>query len=176
MLNAPMGRLLEESLEAGDIAVCVKDEQKKILLQNERCRQICGDHLGRTCEQGCMELFARDRFQQWKDWGMRVYRNSVIYGSFNDVTLLCSKDRIITFLQPLKDKYEKALAYYREKGLTRRESEVIALTIQGSSNTDICECLSISRATLRTHLNNIYRKFRDLGEMPEFIPANRISG
>ena len=176
MSKEPINMLLEEALEDGDIAVCVKDAQKNILMQNDRCRQICGDHLGQACEQGCMELFARDRFQQWKDWGMRVYRISLINGSFNDVTLLCSKDRIITFLQPLRDKYEKALAYYREKGLTRRESEVIALTIQGSSNTDICDCLSISRATLRTHLNNIYRKLRDLGETPEFIPANRISG
>jgi len=176
MSREPLSLLLEEALEAGDIAVCVKDTQKHILMQNERCRQICGNHVGEACEQGCMELFARDRFQQWKDWGMRVYRNSLINGSFNDVTLLCSRERIITFLQPLRDKYEKALAYYREKGLTRRESEVIALTIQGSSNTDICECLSISRATLRTHLNNIYRKFRDLGETPEFIPANRLSG
>ena len=171
-----MSMLLQESLEAGDIAVCVKDAQRRILMQNDRCREICGDHLGRMCERGCMELYARERFQQWKDWGMRVYRNSLINGSFNDVTLLCSKEHIITFLQPLKDKYEKALAYYREKGLTRRESEVIALTIQGTTNTDICECLSISRSTLRTHLNNIYRKFRDLGETPEFIPANRISG
>jgi len=176
MSETPMSMLLEESLESGDIAVCVKDAQRKVLMQNERCRQICGDHLGRTCEQGCMQLFEKDRFQQWKDWGTRVYKNSMINGSFNDVTLLCGKERIITFLQPLKDRYEKALAYYREKGLTRRESEVIALTIQGSSNTDICECLSISRATLRTHLNNIYRKFRDLGELPEFIPGNRISG
>lgn len=176
MSETPMSMLLEESLESGDIAVCVKDAQRKVLMQNERCRQICGDHLGRTCEQGCMQLFEKDRFQQWKDWGTRVYKNSLINGSFNDVTLLCGKERIITFLQPLKDRYEKALAYYREKGLTRRESEVIALTIQGSSNTDICECLSISRATLRTHLNNIYRKFRDLGELPEFIPGNRISG
>jgi DNA-binding CsgD family transcriptional regulator len=170
-----MGLLLEESLESGDIAVCVKNVQRKVLMQNQRCRQICGDHVGRACEQGCMELFAKDRFQQWKDWGTRVYKNSLINGSFNDVTLLCSRERIITFLQPLRDKYENALAYYREKGLTRRESEVIALTIQGSSNTDICASLSISRATLRTHLNNIYRKFRELGEIPEFIPANRLS-
>jgi DNA-binding CsgD family transcriptional regulator len=176
MSQAPVNTLLQESLEASDIAVCVKDAQRKVLMQNDRCREICGDHLGRACEQGCMELLAGDRLQQWKDWGMRVYRNSLINGSFNDVTLLCGTDRTITFLQPLKDKYEKALAYYREKGLTRRESEVIALTIQGSSNTDICACLSISRATLRTHLNNIYRKLRDLGEMPEFIPANRIAG
>jgi len=176
MPGMSISSLLEESLDSGDIAVCVKDAKRNVLMQNERCRQICGDHIGHTCEQGCMELFSKDRFQQWKDWGTRVYKNSLINGSFNDVTLLCSKERIITFLQPLRDRYEAALAYYREKGLTRRESEVIALTIQGSSNTDICESLSISRATLRTHLNNIYRKFRDLGETPEFIPANRISG
>jgi ATP/maltotriose-dependent transcriptional regulator MalT len=176
MSDTPINLLLEQSLETGEIGVCVKDVQRKVLMQNERCREICGDIRGRACEQGCMELLAQDRSQQWKNWGTRVYKNSLINGSFNDVTLLCSKQRIITFLQPLKDKYEKALAYYREKGLTQRESEVIALTIQGKSNSDICENLSISRATLRTHLNNIYRKFRDLGETPEFIPANRISG
>jgi len=41
------------------------------------------------------------------------------------------------------------------------------------SNQEICESLSISKATLRTHLNNIYRKCRDLGEEPKFVPANR---
>ena len=69
-----------------------------------------------------------------------------------------------------------ALSYYRNKGLTRRETEVVSLTIRGISNTDICKSLSITRATLRTHLNNIYHKFRDLGESPEFFPANRTPG
>ena len=82
---------------------------------------------------------------------------------------------IITFLQPLKDKYEQALAYYQGKGLTRRETEVVSLTIRGVTNIDICQSLSISKATLRTHLNNIYRKLRELGEEPAFIPANRVS-
>jgi DNA-binding CsgD family transcriptional regulator len=168
--------LLETSLETSNIAVCVKDPEKRVLMQNDECRSVCGEQLGQVCEKGCMELYARDRLQQWKDWGSRVYSNSLIHGSFYDVTLLFSTDHIITFLQPLKEKYEKALSYYREKGLTKRESEVIALAIQGISNTGICKRLSISRATLKTHLNNIYRKFRDMGEMPEFIPANRLSG
>lgn len=99
----------------------------------------------------------------------------MIYGSFHDVTLLCSTERIITFLQPLRDKYAMALDYFRGKGLTRRETEVMSLIVQGATNTVVCERLSISRATLRTHLNNIYRKFRDRGEIPEFIPANRVS-
>jgi DNA-binding CsgD family transcriptional regulator len=171
-----METMLEQSLEAANIAVCIKDPDKRVLMQNEYCRRVCGDQSGKVCNEGCMALYAGDRKQQWKDWGPRVYRNSLIHGSFHDVTLLCSAERIITFLQPLREKYAQALEYFRGKGLTRRETEIISLTVQGIKNTDICDRLSISRATLRTHLNNVYRKFRDMGELPEFIPANRLSG
>ena len=166
--------VLEGSLQRSDIAVCVKDKGKKVLLQNERCRTVCGDKLGEVCVHGCMHLHAEDKFQQWKDWGSRLYSNSFINGGFYDVTLLCGSAHIITFLQPLREKYEMALAYYREKGLTKREVEVISLTIQGISNSEICRRLSISKATLRTHLNRVYHKLRDLGEMAEFLPARRM--
>ena len=165
--------LLGEALQTGKTAVCIKDSCKRVLMQDDYCRRICGNRLGEVCEQGCMELYAGDQSSQWRDWGARLYRNSLIHGDYYDVTLLCSTERIITFLQPLKDKYETALAYFRDKGLTRREAEVIALTVRGFNNLDICEYLSITRATLRTHLNNIYRKFRDTGEVPEFIPGHR---
>ncbi len=143
-------------------------------MQNECCRAICGEKLGEVCEQECMTLYAEDRLQQWKDWGSRVYRSSLLNGEFYDVTLLCSSTHIISFLQPLKEKHDMALAYYREKGLTRRELQVISLSIQGTSNSEICRRLSISRATLRTHLNRVYQKLRDLGEVAEFLPASRI--
>jgi hypothetical protein len=129
-----MDKLLEESLDAGEIATCVKDSEKRVLSQNDYCRKICGERQGEVCEMGCMALYAQDTRQQWKGWGSRVYKNSFLHGSFFDVTLLCSAGNIITFLQ------------------------------------------SISKATLRTHLNNVYRKFRDLGEVPAFMPANRIVG
>ena len=167
--------MLDESLRASRIAVCVKNENKEVLEQNDLCRQICGGCLGKVCERGCMALYAEDDALQWKDWGSRVYKNSRINDAFFDVTLLLSGNNIITFLQPLKDKYEQALAYYQGKGLTRRETEVVSLTIRGVTNIGICQSLSISKATLRTHLNNIYRKLRELGEEPAFIPANRVS-
>jgi DNA-binding CsgD family transcriptional regulator len=173
-MDDTMSRLLEESLRTGDIAICIKDAEKKVLQQNETCRLICGDKLAQVCEEGCMELYARDKNLQWKNWGSRVYKNSPLHGSLYDVTLLCSMDHIITFLQPLMEKYEMALAYFRDKGLTSRETEIISLTIKGITNTEICDHLVISRSTLRTHLNNIYRKLRESGELPEFIPANRI--
>lgn len=166
--------MLDESLRAGSVAVCIKNTRREVLEQNELCRRICGDCQGEACERGCMSLYARDDELQWKDWGSRVYKNSQIHGAFFDVTLLRSAEHIITFLQPLQEKYDQALAYYQDKGLTSRETDVVALTIRGVTNVDICKSLSISRATLRTHLNNIYRKLRDLGEEPAFMPASRI--
>ena len=171
-----MDKFLQQSLDTGEIATCVKDSEKVVLSQNDYCRKICGERQGEVCETGCMALYARDTRQQWKGWGSRVYKNSLLHGRFFDVTLFCSAENIITFLQPLKDKYELALAYYEDKGLTRRETEVVSLTIRGVSNPEICEQLSISKATLRTHLNNVYRKFRELGEVPAFMPPNRVVG
>ena len=168
--------LLEESLAGGGIGVCVKDSSKRVLMQNELVRRACGDQVGNKCAAGCMDLYAKEGPQQWKDWGSHVYKNSIVHGGFYDVTLLCTSERIISFLQPLKEKYEAALAYYKGKGLTKRETEVISLTIRGISNVDICENLSISNATLRTHLNNIYSKLRKSGESLDFIPANRVLG
>lgn len=64
--------------------------------------------------------------------------------------------------------------FYKDKGLTRRESEIISFVILGYSNKYITEELAISRATLKSHLNNIYRKIREKGAFPEYIPVNRI--
>ena len=165
--------LLGLSLEGDGIAVCVKDAEQRILQQSEHCQAICGPHAGERCQVGCMELYAADQSQQWRRWGSRVYKNSLIHGAFYDVTVICSDKHIITFLQPLDEQYDKALAFYAGMGLTRRESEIIVLTVQGVSNPTIRDRLCISHATLRTHLNHIYRKLRDKGEIPRFIPANR---
>ena len=165
--------LLDSVLDAGAFATCVKDRKRRVLLQNPGCLNICGDKQGEVCDLGCMELLSDDNAGQWDDWGSRVYKNSFVHGAFYDVTLLCSDQHIVSFLQPLKEKHAQAMAYYQEKGLTARESEIIALTIQGVSNSAILDRLSISKATLRTHLNKIYSKLRDLGEEPRFIPGHR---
>ena len=165
--------LLDTVLDAGAFATCVKDRNRRVLMQNPGCLDICGDKQGDICDLGCMELLSDDNAGQWDDWGSRVYKNSFVHGAFYDVTLLCSDRHIVSFLQPLKDKHDLAMDYYQEKGLTARESEIIALTIQGVSNSAILGRLSISKATLRTHLNKIYSKLRDLGEEPRFIPGHR---
>lgn len=42
--------------------------------------------------------------------------------------------------------------------LTEREREALALLVQGKSNLEIAECLSISMPTVKFHLNNVFTK------------------
>lgn len=46
----------------------------------------------------------------------------------------------------------------RDYGLTPREQEVLALMVEGLSNPDIAERLSVSRSTARAHVSNILSK------------------
>ncbi|PZS23644.1 MAG: DNA-binding response regulator [Acidimicrobiales bacterium] len=45
-----------------------------------------------------------------------------------------------------------------EAGLTKRESEVLALLVEGQANRGIAESLFLSEETVKTHLRSIYRK------------------
>ena len=165
--------MLEHSLSSGSVAVCVKDQDRKVLMQDDLCRSICGERTGQVCNDGCMQLLAADRQRQWRDWGCTVYRNSRIHDEHFDVSLICSDERIITFLQPLEEKYRAALVHYATMGLTGREQQILGLILRGRTNLQICEELSISRPTLRTHLNRAYAKLRDGGASMEFLPGCR---
>jgi two-component system, NarL family, response regulator LiaR len=46
----------------------------------------------------------------------------------------------------------------REQGLTARESEILALVIQGLRNEDIADALFLGVNTVKTHLKSLYRK------------------
>ena len=54
-----------------------------------------------------------------------------------------------------KIKFEKIV---EKRGLTNREKEIALLLIEGKDNDEICEQLVIASGTLKTHINNIYRK------------------
>jgi DNA-binding NarL/FixJ family response regulator len=45
-----------------------------------------------------------------------------------------------------------------EEPLTGRESEVLALMVEGLNNTEIARRLSVSRSTVKTHISNILAK------------------
>jgi NarL family two-component system response regulator LiaR len=52
------------------------------------------------------------------------------------------------------------LADARDRALTEREREVLQLVAQGATNREVAERLSISEATVRSHVRSILRKLR----------------
>jgi len=46
----------------------------------------------------------------------------------------------------------------RDRGLTARESEALALLVSGLRNREIAEAMFVSADTVKTHLANVYRK------------------
>ncbi len=163
--------VLMQSLDEGSMLVCVKDIDKMVLKQNGECKNTCGDREGQMCCEGCMEIYDTDGSQQWNDWGNRTYKNCNLHNSYYDVTLICSERHLVTILQPLEERHTMAIEYYQSIGLSKRELEVIT----GSSNSDICKKLSISNATLRTHLNKVYAKVSEAGGSVIHIPKERSS-
>lgn len=158
-----------------DLGVCIKNLDGEVLQQNKACLDICGDCLGKVCTIACMELYAKDETRQWDKWGSRVYANSFAHDGYYDITLLCSNVQMITLLQPLEKQYQKALAYYESLNLTKREIEILSYVIKGASNLEICKCISISKSTIKTHLNNIYKKVNEKGIELKYLPKNRMS-
>lgn len=53
---------------------------------------------------------------------------------------------------------ERASALDRDRLLTARETEILALITQGLSNREITERLDLAANTLKTHIRQIYRK------------------
>jgi DNA-binding CsgD family transcriptional regulator len=51
-------------------------------------------------------------------------------------------------------------AFIKEHGITKREKEIIQMVLQGKSNTEIAKYLFISISTVKTHLNNLYKKIQ----------------
>lgn len=55
----------------------------------------------------------------------------------------------------VKENFEEAIEKFE---LTKREGEVLQLMCQGFSNAGICDMLTISMSTVKTHIYNIYTK------------------
>jgi DNA-binding NarL/FixJ family response regulator len=59
-------------------------------------------------------------------------------------------------------------------GLTERELEVVRLIAQGHSNTEIAAELVVSDATVKTHINHIFSKFRARDRSQVIVKARQL--
>lgn len=141
-------------MENTKLGTCIKNTEKEVLFQNEICLNACGDMKGQVCTKGCMSSYAPIP-------GMTLIKNSEVDNGIVDAVVI-NDGKTLTTLLHLNTKSEEETKKERAKllsfGLSKSEITIFLLVMQGKKNSQILKDLFISKATLKTHLNNIYKK------------------
>ncbi|WII71171.1 LuxR C-terminal-related transcriptional regulator [Bdellovibrio sp. 22V] len=143
------------------IGLCVRGQDKRVLFQNENCVKTCGLMMGEVCAKACNTLYTQVEECSAISEGMRLFKAVDVEGHKVDALIVNDGERITTLLYPLdedQEKFKKQELYFQERGLTKSEIRIMQMVLQGMTNASIAEKLFISKATLKTHLNNIYKK------------------
>ena len=67
-------------------------------------------------------------------------------------------DRDFLFSSPVVVKQMKT--YLQERGLSKRESEVVILVVQGLTNKQVADQLCVAEKTVKFHLTNVYKRMK----------------
>ena len=136
------------------IGRCVKDVNAKVVFQNDLCIKTCGDMNGAICSEGCMESYSPTR-------GMTLMKNLRVDHHEVDAVLINDGVTLTTLLyinELNKEVRAKEIAILLSYGLSKSELNIFLKVIDGKKNSQIKTDLFISKSTLKTHLNNIYKK------------------
>ncbi len=147
-----------EALTSGGAALCVKNLAGMVLYQNDACRDLCGEQVCAVCEKNCMQLYRRQPEAPRREEGTQYFPNQKIEDRSFDVILINNGSYLNTILYPLERKRRADVDYLARWGLSRREKEIALLAIEGLTNEQIAKRLFVCLATVKTHLNNIYKK------------------
>ena len=150
-----LAALTDHDLEVG---ICSGSLSNVILYQNKPCKEYCGDRTGQICREGCVLLSANAPNPRPSSGRVAVFRHRLIHNRYFDVVVLKSEQTLTTVLNPDVRAPASLLAAMEAADLTKREKEIVELMIQGLSNQEIIKHLHIAKATLKTHINRIYRK------------------
>ncbi len=136
------------------VAVCVSDRVSRVLEQNSTCLELCGNRVGTECERACTTVESG----RVPVRGISVPQRRPMPGGKSECVSIANGDKIMTILLPRDAEEKNELAGLARFGLTPREIEIIGWVVSGMTNNEICKRLAISKSTLKTHLNNLYRK------------------
>lgn len=143
------------------VGVCVKTLGGEIISLSGACNRVCNQKIGDVCTKGCMTLYPQLPECAALNEGMSHQKNVSLDGVNVDAVIVNDGRHLTTMIYTLEvdqDKLRKQEEYLRDKGLTRSEIRIMQMALDGMSNAQIAEKLFISKATLKTHLNNIYKK------------------
>lgn len=158
--------------ELKNIGVCIKGQDGTIEYQNKACADLCGVRVGKKCVKGCMHHYSQGKAAPPFEQGFHLFRNIEAENKIVDAVMINDGEKLTTLLYDKSAVIEKQLALLEPFGLSKAEVSVIERYLKGFSNLEIAAQLFISKATLRTHLNNIYKKLPD--ELKKEILASHL--
>lgn len=140
------------------VGLCIKDAQGRVLSQNDRCLNICADQRGSICVEGCMAAYKLNKKKSPLELGVLHLKNINSFGTQIDALMFNDGDTITSVLFDSALVLKKQVEYLKKYNLTKAELLVVEKYLSGSRNIDTAKQLFISIGTLKTHLNNIYKK------------------
>lgn len=143
-----------------DLGICIKDKDSKVISQNEICISHCGDLAGQICNKGCMTNYNCDAPLPLNN-GMKLIKNAKTEKGSVDAVIISNGETITTLLYDLKPReelIENDLQDLEQYHLTKTEKTILRMILNGLTKREIIKQLFISEATIKTHLNNIYKK------------------
>lgn len=144
--------------DAFTFGICIKSRDWTIEHQNAGCISICGNQIGKRCQDTCWRLTRPTSLGDESDVGIKAFKNKGFRENACDVAMVFQEDRITSFLCPLNEEAEKEKKMLKDRGLTNREIEIFQLRKRGFKNVEIELELGITRATLKTHIGHILKK------------------
>jgi hypothetical protein len=147
-----------EAVKKNRTSLCLLKMGNRVFYQNSVCKKLCGNFSGKDCPQTCVLTCQKKLGRALGEDGIQFFPNNKVGNRFFDVLFFNALPYRLVMLYPLQRKYDAWLQRFRNRDLSRRESEIAQLCVQGLTNSKITGKLLISKATLKTHLNNIYKK------------------
>lgn len=140
------------------MGVCLKTPNQIVEYQNDVCKRVCGKKDGKKCEDGCMKGFRRAKVDADFEKGI-VFLNQIDSdGKKIDAVVVNDGRSILTVFLECEKSKSKLIAKLERYGLTDSEKKILNLVMMGFSNRKISGDFCVSLQTIRTHLNNIYKK------------------
>lgn len=144
--------MILENNESDAFGLCRLDAESKVVFQNSKSKDVCGekeDEICKTCLQH-VDLHGQKT-------GIFTGKKLKIKETVCDIVYLKEAEKASVVLH-VSESYQKCLAYLETCDLTAREKEIARQVIEGKTNQEIVELLCISKSTLKTHLNALYKK------------------
>lgn len=145
----------KEQIESSEtFGFCQLDAQSKVVFQNKTSKKICGEKTDTECTT-CLDTLNPKSLAS--EEGLFSSKKMVINDTICDASLIKEKESATVILYPKSTAMERKL-YLNQFELTSREREIAELLLEGKSNAEIMTLLFISKATLKTHVNTLYKK------------------